>query len=244
MKREREPKKSETLEVRLPHEVKTALMRKAQSEGRSASEVVRQSIGAYLAEQSKEARSMTLTAWKMAATASVGAAAFLWLAVGSTPATAGPDFRIIFEQLDRNRDGALTVDEFLVRSPDTLYVARKDDVAEAQLGATPKMIPLGRALPAPPPDRSQPPQAMLRSEFAKHDRDRNGAVTFAEFEAQHKAMFEAGFAAVDKNGDGSLDRGEYRAVVASGPKGAPAAAGFHQIDENGDGRITAEEFFN
>jgi hypothetical protein len=40
----REPKKSETIEVRLHHKAKSALMNRARAEGRSAIEVIRQSI--------------------------------------------------------------------------------------------------------------------------------------------------------------------------------------------------------
>ena len=242
MSERRATKKSETLEVRVEHEIKSALMQRAQAEGRSASDVIRECIDTYLAAQPKEARSMMFT-WKAATAVGAAATASVWLAVAAAPAAAGPDLKAAFEALDRNRDGALTVDEFLSRSPDTLYVIKKEDVAPAPVGEKPLMIPLGRALPAPPPHRSQPPQEMLRSEFAKHDRDRNGSVKFSEFEAHHAAMFKASFAAVDKNGDGSLDPAEYQAVVAAGPGGSHAAA-FSEIDSNRDGKITEGEFFS
>ena len=47
---QREPKKSDTLEVRLAHEAKQAFMAKAAIEGQSASEVVRSLVAHYLAE--------------------------------------------------------------------------------------------------------------------------------------------------------------------------------------------------
>ena len=49
MHADRSPKKSETLEVRIPYPTKTALMEKARAEGRAASEIVREQIDAYLA---------------------------------------------------------------------------------------------------------------------------------------------------------------------------------------------------
>jgi len=49
---QREPKKSETLEVRLAHEAKQAFMAKAANEGQSASEVVRSLVVHYLAASS------------------------------------------------------------------------------------------------------------------------------------------------------------------------------------------------
>jgi hypothetical protein len=79
----RRSKKSETLEVRLEHEVKTALMRKAQQEGRSTSDVVREFIDAYLAEKPKEARSMIFALWKPAT--AIGAASFAALVAVVAP---------------------------------------------------------------------------------------------------------------------------------------------------------------
>ena len=46
----RAPKKSETLEIRIPYPTKTAFMEKARAEGKAASEIVRERIDAYLAE--------------------------------------------------------------------------------------------------------------------------------------------------------------------------------------------------
>ncbi|HZY68225.1 MAG TPA: hypothetical protein VFE52_06535 [Devosia sp.] len=47
----RAPKKSETLEIRIPYPTKTAFMEKARAEGRAASEIVRERIDAYLNEE-------------------------------------------------------------------------------------------------------------------------------------------------------------------------------------------------
>ena len=49
----RAPKKSETLEIRIPYPTKTAFMDKARAEGRAASEIVRERIDAYLAEEAQ-----------------------------------------------------------------------------------------------------------------------------------------------------------------------------------------------
>lgn len=47
----RPPKKSETLEIRIPYPTKTAFMEKAKAEGRAASEIVREQIDAYLGQE-------------------------------------------------------------------------------------------------------------------------------------------------------------------------------------------------
>ncbi len=49
----RAPKKSETLEIRIPYPTKTAFMEKARAEGRAASEIVREQIDAYLNEEAE-----------------------------------------------------------------------------------------------------------------------------------------------------------------------------------------------
>ena len=49
----RAPKKSETLEIRIPYPTKTAFMEKARAEGRAASEIVRERIDAYLNEEAE-----------------------------------------------------------------------------------------------------------------------------------------------------------------------------------------------
>ena len=47
MSEPRAPKKSETLEIRIPYPTKTAFMEKARAEGKAASEIVRERIDAH-----------------------------------------------------------------------------------------------------------------------------------------------------------------------------------------------------
>jgi predicted transcriptional regulator len=100
---ERRSKKSDTLEVRLEHEVKTALMRKAHKEGRSTSAVIRSFIESYLEEQPKEARSMLVTLWKPAAATGAAAIAVIWAAILPTPLHAKPDLKAVFQVIDQKR---------------------------------------------------------------------------------------------------------------------------------------------
>ena len=102
----RAPKKSETLEVRLPFETKTAFMARCQDEGRTASEAVR---GFIKAELERGAR-------RRARWTQIGVAAMAGLAVG---AAAAPSLarsedgsRSEFQRLDADGDGALTYAEF------------------------------------------------------------------------------------------------------------------------------------
>ena len=236
---ERKPaKKSETLEVRVEHEVKSALMHKARAEGRSASDVVRKSIESYLAEQPKEARSMLTTIWKPAAALSVGAAAIFWSALAPAPAAAGPDLRKAFERFDADKDGTVTAAEFRSGHADDRFIAHNK---HGPGSVAPVMIPLHHNRPPPTAGGPVPPE-LLAQEFARQDADKSGSVSFAEFEAFHRQMMTAAFTNIDRDSDGGIDGAEFAAVTASMPKDAPVPT-LAELDRNGDGKLVAEEFF-
>ena len=101
------PKKSETLEVRLPHSTKTAFMARCRSDGQTASEAVRGYIETELVAGCRRGR---LRLWQIAA----GAVAGLALGAVAAPSlarTASAD-QAAFHQLDRDHDGVLTLAEF------------------------------------------------------------------------------------------------------------------------------------
>lgn len=104
------PKKSETIEVRLPHAAKAAFMARCQRDGRTASEAVRSFVEAEINRGQCPRRLIRLRAWQAVAAALGG------LAVGAVaaPSLAHPTMnsRAAFERLDRNHDGVLTFDEF------------------------------------------------------------------------------------------------------------------------------------
>ena len=233
MDREREPKKSETFDVRLPHGLKQALMRKAREEGRSASAVIRQSIRAYLAERPKEKPMMLATAWKAAAVAGPLGAALLWAAFASTPVTAGADLRAAFDSFDQDRDGNVTLDDFrAAHAQDRTFSRPMNSSAPSK----PFVIPISGNVTG-----SLPPGSLLKSEFAAEDRDRNGSVDFDEFKSFHVAMMGGAFEEADRNRDGGIDRSELSALVGDLPSGAPRPS-FEALDHNRDGRIERDEF--
>lgn len=101
------PKKSETLEVRLPHQTKTAFMARCRTDGQTASEAVRGYIETELAAGSRRVR---LRLWQIAA----GAVAGLALGAVAAPSlarTVSAD-QAAFHQLDHDHDGVLTLAEF------------------------------------------------------------------------------------------------------------------------------------
>ncbi len=110
MTKPRPPKKSETLEVRIPYAAKTAFMDRCRRDGRSASEAVRGFIERELDAAPRRGR----IRWGQAI-----AAALAGLAIGAAavPSLAHPlsDPRAAFERLDRNHDGVVTFAEFRAR---------------------------------------------------------------------------------------------------------------------------------
>jgi hypothetical protein len=98
------PKKSETLEVRLPFETKTAFMALCRARGRSASGAVRGFIEAEIAARGR------LNGWPTAVAAAVGLA----LGAMAAPTLAQADSRseAAFERLDANGDGVVSKAEF------------------------------------------------------------------------------------------------------------------------------------
>jgi hypothetical protein len=99
----RGPKKSETLEIRLPYAQKQAFMARCQREGRSASEALRTFIEQTVAEPHQPTRPLRWAAVGLAAV-SLGAVA--------APSLARPSLPAQFARLDADHDGRLSLTEF------------------------------------------------------------------------------------------------------------------------------------
>lgn len=105
----RPPKKSETLEVRLPFEAKTAFMARCREDGVSASVAVRGFIDGRIAnEPCRPATSSSRRPWLRLAAGLVAT-----VAVGATalPALAETAARADFDRLDRDRDGRVVLSD-------------------------------------------------------------------------------------------------------------------------------------
>jgi hypothetical protein len=182
----RPPKKSATLEIRLPHAVKEAFMARCRAEGSSASDVLRAFIDAHLARLQPQEPSMhafkPLVRPALAAGALIAiSAVFVFAATG--PSRAAPDLRTAFNRLDRNHDGQLTLEEFrAAQEGDTVFLAAAPPpAAAAPAGPSPGpiMIPLNGPPPTPPEGMARPSpevaQSLARREFGRMDMDANPA---------------------------------------------------------------------
>ncbi|MGD2132406.1 MAG: EF-hand domain-containing protein, partial [Maricaulaceae bacterium] len=121
----RHKKKTDTLEVRMPHDTKRAFIEAARAEGRTASDVVRDAIDDYLRRAARRRSSLsdrsiamilnTPAARRSALAAS--AAAIGLTAIAVSPSTAEIDLQAVFERMDANGDGRVTFEEFSDHSP-------------------------------------------------------------------------------------------------------------------------------
>ena len=101
------PKKSETLEVRLPYQTKLAFMTRCRGDGQTASEAVRGFIETELGDRPRARRPRL---WQALVAASAGLALGA-VAAPSLARTAQTD-HAAFERLDQNDDNALSLAEF------------------------------------------------------------------------------------------------------------------------------------
>ena len=106
----RPPKKSETLEIRLPHAAKVAFMERCRSAGLTASEVVR---GLIESEGDTPKPRRTARVWQALAVAVAGIV--IGAAAGPSIAQALPGSRAVFDQMDANHDGVVSFAEFKAR---------------------------------------------------------------------------------------------------------------------------------
>jgi Ca2+-binding EF-hand superfamily protein len=244
MSKPRPPKKTETLEVRVPHAVKRDFMARARSKGRTASAVLREFIDGYLAGETEERPMLKRLAKPAAATAVIGTvlAAHLML---PTAAAAAPDFKSVFVQLDKNKDGRLTPDEFAGHAvlADKAY---SQHAAELGHGVVPMMVAIHSGvhdlIHGSTPTAEM--HADMRKTFASLDGDGNGVVSFGEFESHHLAVLRRTFDSIDADQSGEIARAELETAMKHLPAGVVAAhaVSFDQLDLDRDGGISWEEF--
>ena len=100
----RKLKKSESLEIRIPHPTKQAFMARCQADGRSASEALRGFIEAEIAAPRRPRRRVRYLVAALVAAAGLGAIA--------APSLARPAASAEFQAIDLNRDGVISAVEF------------------------------------------------------------------------------------------------------------------------------------
>ncbi|MGV9006098.1 MAG: hypothetical protein ACOH1H_05085 [Brevundimonas sp.] len=103
------PKKSETIEIRLPHATKTAFMACCKDERRTVSEAVRAFMEREIGGNRRPGRTR---GWHALAALVAGLALGAVAAPSLAQSQAAPGSRAAFDRLDRNHDGLVSLDEF------------------------------------------------------------------------------------------------------------------------------------
>jgi hypothetical protein len=202
----RPPKKSENLEIRLPHATKAAFMQACRRRGVSASDVLRSSIARYLSASGRaDRRKERIMAFLLSPRrASLGAAALLAaLAAGSftlagrAEAAIDPRLAAVFRWLDGDHDGRISGAEFAasLRQPPPL---RGIEVVVDTI--------------VPPPG-GETRDALFR----RLDRNQDGALSLAELAvgAAVRTVATPEVAAADRDADGRLSEAELAARLTS-----------------------------
>ena len=311
-------KKSETLEVRLPHETKQAFLTACREDGTTASQVVRGSIDDYLearvplTPQPETGRLLQMIPRPIRKKRYLAAGAGM-LALGlvvALPSAAGPDMKAAFDRLDVNHDGILSPEEFAgakpTRGANTIIIERHKSSSTAQAtpqpgapasnqpqmtektfafwlpndGAGPKASDASKAVVierrdlrvvASDGDTAEPKpivEDFRKAEFDRFDTNKDGKVSYEEYEAVQKQMLTNGFNLLDANHDGQLTLAEYSKiaspmVIADKASGGKASkdldpdihvgakplldaktlnARFKALDKDHNGKLSLEEY--
>jgi hypothetical protein len=170
----KKPKKSETLEIRIPYKAKEAFMARCRDEGRTASEALRVFIDQHLdgaprrralLPQSPAGRRRFRFVVAGVIAAMAGAAAL--------PSLARPSVQTEFQRLDLNGDGAISLPEL---SRNTA-VAADIAIGPSRLTARGERLTLASTGP-----EAAAREALIKLEFSRLDANGDGAVSLAEFQ--------------------------------------------------------------
>ena len=243
----REPKKSETLQVRLPHGMKRDFMRRCEDENRPASDVLRDFIESYLARPveiltSEKAVMIRRTFVYPAAAAAALLGAVVMLAPQTSQATS---LRGDFAAMDADQDGFVVLKEFKRPDDGVIYSMR-----------------MGSSEPKPAAKGWRLTKGGDADVFNRLDSDSDGKLSFQEYRTMRVGAAMAIVRMGDRDADKRLTQAEYvegstipdaalaqmktkapAAVVEAAVMGMrkKAAARFHRLDADRDGLLTVEE---
>lgn len=219
-------KKSESLEIRLTLEDKQALMRKAATHGRSASDLVRDSIAGYPARAEGRVHKWGRVAGLLVVPAVVLAAAYSI----ASPAAADRDYRRAFQStlahLDKDHNGMIDRQEF---AGQTFLLLTPTGAADGSVSAV---------IHGPPNPLTS--SSELREEFAAQDQNGDGRVPVDEYISYRHDLAHRRFGTLDADSDGRMSLAEFRRELGV-PSGEAGRNLFATKDSNHDGWLSEQE---
>jgi Ca2+-binding EF-hand superfamily protein len=235
MSEQRPPKKTEMIEVRVSMETKRDFLDACRTAGRSASDVIREGMQAFIDRQAQPApddpsvvpfkERMLKKRYLAVAIAATGMAGFAAL-----PSAAAPDLAGMFARLDVNGDGVLSNEEFLASraDPKTMEVRKLERASGEATAAADKpmlvFIPAdvgGKAFDGMRDVRFQAVGAgqpaaniddLRKRSFSAFDADSDGRISLKEYETRQTLLLTNGFSRLDEDGDGAVTAVEYAAI--------------------------------
>ncbi|MEQ1783361.1 MAG: EF-hand domain-containing protein [Hyphomonadaceae bacterium] len=260
-------KKSETLEVRIPHETKQAFLNACREDGTTASEVVRDQVQSYLdarEQPQQEKRTLVMqfspTVRRYGPRVAAGSLAALGLtALAVLPSAAAPDFKAQFARLDANGDGVLSVDEFLgpaeikpVGEERNVVIETRSIVRSGKDGSEPPhaapaikedaftfYLPdeVSQAKGAKPAAQEPELKFISRHEVRETTDEEAQSKSSKTFTFTEDDLRKQEFGTIDKNADGKVSLDEYRARQT-----AMLTRGFEILDANSDKALSETEY--
>jgi hypothetical protein len=246
----RKTKKSETLQVRLPHGMKRDFMQRCEAENRAASDLIRDFIESYLARPVEILTSekavmirRTFVYPTLAAASLLGA--IVILSPGASQATS---LRDDFAAMDLDKDGFVVASEYQPPEDGVTYSMHTPSSPPAPTVGTTR-ITRGKS---------------LADTVARLDRDGDQKLSFEEYRVMRVGAAMAIFNRGDRDRDSRLTQAEYvegstlpdaavAKIKARAGANAPAIetaiaqmrkkadARFGRLDANHDGALTLEE---
>lgn len=192
-------KKTDSIEVRLSPELKARLAQESAASGTTMSGYVRDLIKAGQGSAKPDGVSPMKLAQTTVLTA-LPAAILAAVVFGGATATATPQLRVEFAEMDLNGDGVITAEEYT----ELLTGEMVDDGFEDPLPAACAHDP---AL-AEMTDADWDPQEIARADLADMDANGDFKVTYDELVNAAMRSRAEDFLAMDQNGDGVLDTAE------------------------------------
>lgn len=148
------------------------------------------------------------------------------------------EFKVKLAEMDANKDGKVTKEEYKGKIPFEYADRNKDGVVSMEdLRGGGQGIP---GMPGMPPGEGMNPEA-IAGRFKEADKNGDGKVTKDEFPGAPER-----FANLDKDGDGGVTLEEMTAAMKGGGPGGPGDKGgkrmFQRFDKNADGKVARDEF--